>query len=407
MGTATKIEWAEHTASPWYGCSRVHTGCINCYAEALAKRNPRTLGVWGPEGTRVASGSFHRNVAKWHRYAVASKTRASVFPSLCDPFEGFVRATSVAQEQQRINANRNGQTIIGGQPSIQDSQGNPLYYCDHCCKATPGSVCCSQTTRTIQINDLRRGLFATIDACPWLDFLLLTKRPQNIRSMWCSHINTDGKPPSQLYRQNVQLIYSASDQASLDAGADHLLKCNDLCPLVGLSLEPLVGPMPKLYRWLNNHELNARGEPVCTSCFLPTARSYAHYPVPCWNCGGKLKCGPRIGWVIVGGESGHGARPCRPEWIRSIVAQCKAANVPCFVKQLGGNVVTRNDMVEDHFNSLDTGWPDPEVEHHIHGFREDYQGADCRILLRDKKGGDSNEWPADLRVRELPEVPHA
>jgi site-specific DNA-cytosine methylase len=97
----------------------------------------------------------------------------------------------------------------------------------------------------------------------------------------------------------------------------------------------------------------------------------------------------------------------RPEWIRSIVAQCKAAGVPCFVKQLGGNVVTRNDMVEDHFNSLDTGWPDPEVEHDIHGFRENYQGADCRIRLQDKKGGDWNEWPEDLRVREFPEVARA
>ena len=114
-----------------------------------------------------------------------------------------------------------------------------------------------------------------------------------------------------------------------------------------------------------------------------------------------------LDWVIVGGESGGGSRPCRPEWIRAIVGQCKAAGVACFVKQMGGNVVTRNDMVEDEFSSLDTGWPDPEVEHDIHGFREEYQGADCRIRLHDKKGGTMEEWPADLRVRQYPQVEHA
>jgi len=67
------------------------------------------------------------------------------------------------------------------------------------------------------------------------------------------------------------------------------------------------------------------------------------------------------------------------------------------------NVICRNDMVDGQFNSKSSGCPDPEVEHHIHGFREDYQGADCRIKLADAKGGDWNEWPEDLRVREFPQ----
>lgn len=50
------------------------------------------------------------------------------------------------------------------------------------------------------------------------------------------------------------------------------------------------------------------------------------------------------------------------------------------------------------------GWPDPDVEHNIHGFREEYQGADCRIRLRDPKGGDWDEWPEDLRVRQFPQA---
>jgi len=86
-------------------------------------------------------------------------------------------------------------------------------------------------------------------------------------------------------------------------------------------------------------------------------------------CGGgrpgvvvKRPRGPRLDWVIVGGESGPGARPMRLEWARSVVEQCKAASVPCFIKQL-----------------------------HIDG----------RISK------DPAEWPEDLRAREMPAVPHA
>jgi protein gp37 len=72
-----------------------------------------------------------------------------------------------------------------------------------------------------------------------------------------------------------------------------------------------------------------------------------------------------IGWVIVGGESASDchARGFDIEWARSIVGQCKASGVPCFVKQLGSRPT---------------------------------------IAIRDNKGGDWAEWPADLRVREFP-----
>jgi len=82
-----------------------------------------------------------------------------------------------------------------------------------------------------------------------------------------------------------------------------------------------------------------------------------------------------INLVIVGGESGPGARPCNVEWIRSIVGQCKAADVPVFVKQLGSNIVTQHPMDRD---------------------------ALLKIRLANRKGGDPAEWPEDLRVREMP-----
>lgn len=86
-----------------------------------------------------------------------------------------------------------------------------------------------------------------------------------------------------------------------------------------------------------------------------------------------------IDWLIVGGESGPGARPCDLAWIRSLRDQCAAAGVACFIKQLGARPIFGGDF------ALKTGPMEA-------------------LGLRDSKGGNWNEWPADLRVREFPQV---
>ena len=108
-------------------------------------------------------------------------------------------------------------------------------------------------------------------------------------------------------------------------------------------------------------------------------------------------------WDIVGGESGPRARPCRVAWIRRVVEQCRAQGVPVFVKQLGAYVVDRNDA--GFLGGPDDAWdvhPDA-VEHDLDGTRDGYQGAPVRVHLASKKGGDMGDWPADLRVREMPQ----
>lgn len=106
-------------------------------------------------------------------------------------------------------------------------------------------------------------------------------------------------------------------------------------------------------------------------------------------------------WLIAGGESGPGARACRPAWIRNLIGQCRDAGVAPFVKQLGSNIVTRNDDGWEGDTPRD--WPmDTDYDEHIHGYREDYQGADVRVRLSDRKGADPSEWPESLRVREFP-----
>ena len=129
----------------------------------------------------------------------------------------------------------------------------------------------------------------------------------------------------------------------------------------------------------------------------------------CPECAGEHD----LHWIVVGGESGSSARPFDVAWARRTVKACREAGVACFVKQLGANVRTRND---DNF-TIDEDPPDPDwpswptnlvagdrVEHNPDGVREEYQGAPVRVRLRDRKGGDMDEWPSDLRVRDYPEV---
>lgn len=91
-----------------------------------------------------------------------------------------------------------------------------------------------------------------------------------------------------------------------------------------------------------------------------------------------------IHWVIIGGESGPKSRPFILDWARSVLAQCRAAGVPWFVKQLGAWPTSDGP----------TMWPSGRVTPY----------PNLREYLQDRKGGRPAEWPEDLRVREFPGV---
>lgn len=112
-----------------------------------------------------------------------------------------------------------------------------------------------------------------------------------------------------------------------------------------------------------------------------------------------------LDWVIVGGESGQGARRCNRRWVQDLVEQCRQAKVPVFVKQLGSVVIDRNDA--GFMGDEPDQWPEEiaerdAVEHDLDGTRDGYQGAPVRVHLKNRKGADWNEWPEDLRVRQFP-----
>ena len=264
MGAGSKIEWTHHTFNPWWGCQRVSPGCENCYAEAWAKRTGKD--VWGPTAERRLFGDKHwAEPMKWDREALAAGERRRVFcASMADVFE--------------------------------DRR---------------------------DLDDQRIKLWKLISATPSLDWLLLTKRPENLSRFvpWL-----DRPWP------NVWLGTTVEDRKRV---AERIATLRRMPAAVHfLSIEPLLEDIGQL-------DLNG------------------------------------IDWVIVGGESGPDARPFDIGWARSIQEQCRRAGVAFFMKQMGDASV----------------WPLEDAA--LSSFRSG------RIRLK-KKGGDWNEWPADLRVREYP-----
>ncbi len=156
-----------------------------------------------------------------------------------------------------------------------------------------------------QVAPWRAELFEMIEQTPHLDWQLLTKRPQNLRRML---------PASWLEnpRPNVWLGCTVEDQQRADERIPHLLGVPAAVRF--LSCEPLL-TLVNLHPWLCKY-----GD--------------AHKPEQRWGpC-----CSPRgeLHWIICGGESGPGFRPCDVAWIRLIAEQCTAAQVPVFVKQDSG-----------------------------------------------------------------------
>jgi len=327
MGADSKIEWTHHTFNPWWGCEHVHAGCTHCYAETFAKRTGRAQ--WGKHGTRVMTSAKNwAEPIKWNRQAEKAGERRRVFcASMADVFEDW----------------RGPVLAFNGEQAIYGFAG------DLCTLKSPGPI--PKGMEPYSLTHARSRLFQMIDATPWLDWLLLTKRPENVRRMW--PMNYACPADQAIWRRpNVWIGTSVSDQATADAAIPELLKLRDLTPVLFLSAEPLLGPV-KL--------VDAAAE------FGDGSLADLTDATPGWDF-------PGVDWVIVGGESGAKSRPCLVEWVRSIVEKCDAAGVPCFVKQLGGNAT---------------------------------DGTMRPQSIRDPKGGDPAEWPEDLRVREFPERENA
>lgn len=364
MAEDSKIQWTSHTFNCWRGCTKVSEGCRNCYAETLSGRNPATLGVWGPNGTRVvASESQWREPVKWNKVAALAEELAGVTPP--------PGVTVLPYQRPRVFCASLADVFEAWDGPMIDSAGRRLFVAPSGKWSNDGTgePVTEAGWRPLTMGDVRARLFDLISATTHLDWLLLTKRPENVLRMahdaWCcpvpGHVSQNpGDGYHWKFPSNVWVGTTVEDQDAADKRIPHLLKIPAAVRF--LSCEPLLGPLD-LRRYLVQGWC-----PQCrTTCFVgfPEGRG-------CGGCGCS-RATNLLGWAIVGGESGHGARPFSLDWGRSLVRQCKDAGVSCFIKQMGENV-------EDCNNSV----------------------GRFTLKLMDKKGGDINEFPAELRVREFP-----
>jgi protein gp37 len=228
-------------------------------------------------------------------------------------------------------------------------------------------VFCASMADVFEVGDdldaYRGHLWALIEKTPHLDWLLLTKRPHNVMHMVPASWISD--PPLEMLRtdrwpRNAWIGATMEDQKRADERAEYLLRIPAAVRFV--SYEPALEAVD-FRPW-----------------FLPRPCRHA---LASAETGHAFMCScprrPGIDWLIVGGESGPGARPFNLAWARSARKQCLDAGTAFFFKQAGARPYARTEDV------LGNGsYPD--------------------LNLRDRKGGDMAEWPADLRVREWPEV---
>lgn len=234
MGEHSKISWTNHTHNIAWHCVEVSEGCTNCYARTLAERYG--FNVWGKHAdARRLSETYWKQPLKWEKRAASTGVRERVFcSSMADVFEN-----------------------------------HPV------------------------INEEREKLWRIIAATPHLDWLLLTKRPGNIKRF---------APYGDTWPDNVWLGVSVENQQWANVRIPKLLEIPARVKF--LSCEPLLGPvnLTEAYRRVQPHDVAFD-----------------------------------IQWVICGGESGPHHRSMELAWARALRDQCASAQIPYFYKQGSGS----------------------------------------------------------------------
>lgn len=327
MAENTSIAFVHHSFSPWRGCREVDSGCNHCYARDISKRNPKVLGGWAVHGPRVlASDDQWRKMRKLDRRAERAGEQHRVIFNWGDPFEDWIGV-------------------------IKDQFGRTVLWCEQCDELKRSDeVCrCNKAYRRIAtMQDVRRAFFKLVDETPNLLWLLSTKRPEEIYHLW----------PGD-YRPNVFLGISVTDTADATKKNEALARVDHLAGGTWVACEPLIGACNLVSASLVPHFVCECGQIYISPGQCPVCRRTDAEIVYCG-----------VDWVVIGGETGRSARPCRLEWIESIIRQCRESSLPVFVSHVGRRPCDSNDQV---------------------------------IPLVDAKGGDPTEWPEELRVREYPD----
>lgn len=248
MAEETGIEWTDSTFNPWWGCTKISPACDHCYAADLDKRTGGSH--WGNVPRRRTSEKNWNEPRRWQKkaaefFAENARKRRVFCASMADVFDNQVP------------------------------------------------------------TEWRDDLWALIRECPDLDWLLLTKRPQNIEKMLPTFWDE--------VKGSIWLGTTVEDQQRADQNIPHLLKHDSAVRF--LSIEPMVG------------HVDLRNLDHTGAC-----REEKRHGIDClW----LTSLRNRVDWVIAGGESGPHARVADPAWFRSLRDQCADAGVPFLFKQWG------------------------------------------------------------------------
>lgn len=332
----TKIQWTDKTWNPVRGCSRVSQGCVNCYAERQAAR----------------------------------------FAAPGQPFSGFVRVTSLASGLQYENPQAAGDwhrpQWTGKVELVEKHLQDPLHW-KKPCRIFVNSM--SDLFHENLPDEAIDRVFAVMALCPQHTFQVLTKRPKRMLQYsdftfdnredgigsWMRYYSKGSDPgiPDMMPLPNVWLGVSVEDQQTADERIPLLLQTPAAVRFV--SYEPALGPVD----------------------FQKAAAPFFRDKTVIQEFKPLLG----VDQIIVGGESGPGARPFHIDWAREVIEQCKAAHAAAFFKQAGSNCVTVTPLT----------WPEGTKFNMVK-----FVGIPLGVNLKDRKGGDPLEWPIDTRVRQFP-----
>lgn len=371
MSETTKIAWCDSTVNFWSGCTKVSAGCKHCYAEEVAYRfngcaingvpartdGKQPMGKWGVHQPR-----------RFHESAVTLAKRLNKKAWICDDC---------------------------GEPQPCLMTGDKRIVCCGCGSTT--SHFHKRRVFSLSLGDwldpevpieyLARML-DTIRRCDQVTWILVTKRPElffeRLHAVLAlpfdaEHGERSASRATQMAEwirgnapSNVIVMVSVEDQRTADERIPTLLRIPAICR--GLSLEPLLGPV----------DLR-----LATPC---DRKCQEFQDAECPGTAGLCVMQERrLDWLVIGGESGPRARPCNVEWVRSLAQQGQAAGVPVFVKQLGSHAV-ETLCVGVHSVARLCGGREVELDNPVE--------VTARMVLLHPKGGDPEEWPADLQVRE-------
>lgn len=284
MADHTHIEWTDATWNPITGCSVVSAGCKHCYAMKLA-------------GTRL---QHH-----------PSRTGLTIDTAAGPVWNGQVRFNSEWLDQP-----------------LRWRRPRRIFVCAH-------SDLFHEAVPDVWIA----AIFGVMAAAPQHTFQVLTKRPERMLDWFKRHHQEVRSQDAQGQRWRVCEDAACEFLPHLPAAG-----CTQPWPLrnvwLGVSVEhqeaadrriPLLLETPAALRWIS-------GEPLLSRVDLGWYLRHNRWIDGICVAGADYGHGTRLDWVVAGGESGRGARPMHPDWVRSLRDQCAAAHVPFLFKQWGSFV---------------------------------------------------------------------